>query len=112
MEEDSKKKNKWKKVKVAPALWTSLLEGDLMLNRGRGWLARGRGRGGKFEGVSFKCGMQGHMAFECSKILKDARRQEGRIHIVEVELAVATSSCGIDGRAGRKFDDEKNIVVA
>jgi hypothetical protein len=39
------------------------------------------------------------MAFECSKILKDARRQEGRIHIVEVELAVATSSCGIDGRA-------------
>jgi hypothetical protein len=33
---DNQKKKKWKKVKVAPTLWTSLLEEDLMLIEERG----------------------------------------------------------------------------
>ena len=44
------------------------------VDKGRGSSIKGRGRGGKFEGICFKCGMQGHGAFECPKIMKDERR--------------------------------------
>ena len=35
------------------------------------WSLRGRGRGGNFEGICFKCLAQGHGEFECIEIMKN-----------------------------------------
>ena len=45
----------------------------------------------KFEGIFFRCELQGHMVSRCRKILKDGIIQEGRTHIVEVKLVVEAS---------------------
>jgi hypothetical protein len=55
--------------------------------------------------------MQGHMEFECPEILKDGRRQEGRIHIVEVELVVVVSEVvELRGRVGKNLMMRKILL--
>ena len=45
----------------------------------------------KFEGIFFRCELQGHNVSRCQDILKDGIIQEVRTHIVEVKPVVEAS---------------------
>ena len=51
------------------------------MDRGRGQMTRGRGRGGKPRIFCFECGVEGHKAWERPE--RDGKKPERKTHIVE-----------------------------